>query len=433
MALVCGLGAARAHSAERSPLAGSQPARATVELEVRAIPRPVAAEHGSAEVVVIDVFVRSVSLGSERWTMRAPATLFARGEGWLWLEPGTAAKTVVSTSPGPPGERELTLSAGGSPRIVHGPEGAHSVAAGVRTALQEASRALPPPADALLPSMVLGDQRRVPPELSQAFLDSGLSHLAAVSGANIAYVLGAAVWLAAVCGAGRRTRLALGAASVAAFVLVVGPEPSVLRAAAMAAISVFALATGRSRDSLRLLLVVVLVFSIAAPATVVGLGFVLSVTATAGIVIAAAPAERLLLAATLLAARSARRLRGRVLAEKSPEVAAPAAVFVAASAFPHRHPVRLACSAIALALVAHASTAPVLAATGRAVPAWAIAKNIAVAPVVPLVTVAGTAAAAAGPVAPPLGSAASRALAWATVPALWWIVSVARWGVGGER
>ena len=64
---------------------------------------------------------------------------------------------------------------------------------------------------------------------------------------------------------------------------------------------------------------------------------------------------------------------------------------------------------------------------------WAIAKNIAVAPVVPWVTVAGTAAAAIAPASPPV----ARVLAWSCVPSLWWTATVSGIEVdstgGGER
>lgn len=425
-AILCGLGAAQSVAHERSILVGAEPIRATVTVDVRAIPRMAA--NGA---VVLNVRVVEVRQGSEAWRMSSTATVFAEGPDWLWLEPGTRVRSVMTTSPGE--DREIFLSPISGPATIRGPTGLSAVAEAVRTDLRDAAQGLPAPADALLPSMVLGDQRSVPAELSEAFLASGLSHLAAVSGANIAYVLGATVVCMAWCGVPRRPRLGVAAIVVALFVCVVGPEASVMRAAAMAAISVYAVATGRSKQSLSLLATVVLVFSIASPDTVRALGFVLSVAATAGIVIAASPCERFLIAAMRRGGRGVRGLWCRARGERPPRQDAESA-----RDLPRTHPVTVIAGLVALALVAHLSTAPILSATGRAVTPWAIVKNIAVAPVVPWVTVAGTAAAAVSPIAPPV----ARALAWTCVPSLWWTATVAGIGedgsaptpgVGGER
>ncbi|WP_200837292.1 ComEC/Rec2 family competence protein, partial [Dietzia psychralcaliphila] len=64
---------------------------------------------------------------------------------------------------------------------------------------------------------------------------------------------------------------------------------------------------------------------------------------------------------------------------------------------------------------------PVLVATGLESGPWALPANIAVAPVVPLVTVLGTAAAALGPV----WQDGAVLLAAACAPALWWLETVA--------
>lgn len=425
-AVVSGLGSLNTMAHDRNILAGSEPVRATVTLDVRAIPRMAA-----GGTVVINAGVVEVGKGQRTWTMRTAATVFASGEEWLWLEPGTRVRSVMTTGSGH--DPEILLTPISTPQVIRGPTGLYAMASSVRTNLHTAAEGLPRPADSLLPSMVLGDQRKVPEELGENFLASGLSHLAAVSGANIAYVLGATLFLMSWFGAARRARLVVGATAVAAFVCVVGPEPSVMRAGAMAAISVYAMATGRSRQSLALLAAVVLVFSVASPDTVRTLGFILSVAATAGIVIAASPCERLL-AGTMRGAGAileARWCRFRGVAPRVSERPGNGSVS-------RRWPTTILSGLVALAVVAHLSTAPILAATGRAVSPWAIAKNIAVAPVVPWVTVAGTAAAAIAPAAPPV----ARLLAWTCVPSLWWTATVAGFGedasgrgdgVGGER
>lgn len=388
-AVVCGLAAIQAGAAQRHLLAGVEAQRATVTVDVTAVPRPTASGG-----VVVSARIATVERGDRQWDMRSRAVLFAEGERWLWLEPGTRVRAVMSIPPAegagdaeaPPAD-EIVLRPLARPEVVHEPRGVHQLAHVVRTRLAQHAAALPAPADALLPSMVLGDQRRVPPELAQDFLDSGLSHLAAVSGANIAYVLAGAVWCAAWLRAGRRTRYVVGALAVAGFVVTVGPEASVVRAAAMAGIGMYSFLTGRTRQSLSLLATVVLAICVLDPAMARSLGFLLSCAATAGIVIAARPLERRL------------SFVGKALSQL-----------------------------VALAVVAHLATAPVLLATERGVPRWGIVANVLVAPVVPVVTIVGTGGAAVGAVVPPVG----RATAWATVPALWWVGAVAQRTAGEQ-
>ncbi|MBB1016876.1 ComEC/Rec2 family competence protein, partial [Dietzia sp. DQ11-71] len=76
---------------------------------------------------------------------------------------------------------------------------------------------------------------------------------------------------------------------------------------------------------------------------------------------------------------------------------------------------------LAVCVVAHLATLPVLVASGLGQGPWALPANIAVAPAVPLVTVLGTAAAALGPV----WEDGAVLLAAACAPALWWLETVA--------
>ena len=88
---------------------------------------------------------------------------------------------------------------------------------------------------ALARGLVIGDDRDQPPAMVERFRDSGLSHLTAVSGQNVAFVLAAAGPLlraAAAAGRAGRRRSAL----IAWFVVLTRAEPSVLRAGAMAAL-----------------------------------------------------------------------------------------------------------------------------------------------------------------------------------------------------
>lgn len=160
----------------------------------------------------------------------------------------------------------------------------------VRRALREGlDRALPERASGLLLGLSIGDTSRLDPETEEDFRASGLSHLLAVSGSNVATFLAPVLLLAARFGARPGSRSAVGALAVVFFALLTRWEPSVLRASAMACIALVGLASGRPRSTGPALGAAVLVLLAADPRLVRSVGFELSVAATAGIALMAAP------------------------------------------------------------------------------------------------------------------------------------------------
>ena len=104
-----------------------------------------------------------------------------------------------------------------------------------------------------------------------------------VSGANLAVVLAAGLWLAGAAGAGRRALAAVGVVLVVLLVVVTRWEPSVLRAGVMAGLVLLGVASGRGPGGRRALCLAVVVLLLADPALAGALGFQLSVAATAGV------------------------------------------------------------------------------------------------------------------------------------------------------
>ena len=140
-------------------------------------------------------------------------------------------------------------------------------------------------AGALIPGMVLGDTAKQSAEFKIAMKRSGLMHLVAVSGANFAIVSSFVLWCMQFIFRRMKLRLSATAIALLCFIALVRPSPSVLRAAAMAAVLLIAQGTNRGRDSLPAL-------GFAMGAVVVGdpwqardAGFALSVMATAGLLI----------------------------------------------------------------------------------------------------------------------------------------------------
>ncbi|WP_229051427.1 DNA internalization-related competence protein ComEC/Rec2 [Aeromicrobium sp. Leaf350] len=158
----------------------------------------------------------------------------------------------------------------------------------VRTGVRESVSHEPLDPRALVPALVDGDDAAVSDPLEEDFRRSGLTHLLAVSGTNLTIVLAAVLGVARVLGVRRRWWVVLGLVAVVGFVLVARPEPSVLRAAAMGVVGIVALGVGAA-GGVRALAVAVLALLVVDPWLGRSPGFVLSVCATAGIVVLAPP------------------------------------------------------------------------------------------------------------------------------------------------
>lgn len=155
----------------------------------------------------------------------------------------------------------------------------------LRAALRaSAEEVMDPHEAALFRGLVIGDDSGQPSWMIEAFRASGLSHLTAVSGQNVAYLLAGVAPLLRRLGPRRRwvaTVLLIGW-----FALVTRLEPSVLRASAMAVLAVTASAVGRRITVVRSMAVTVVALLLLDPMLAWSVGFWLSVGATAGVALA---------------------------------------------------------------------------------------------------------------------------------------------------
>lgn len=135
---------------------------------------------------------------------------------------------------------------------------------------------------ALFRGLVIGDDRDQPDDMASAFRRSGLSHLTAVSGQNVALVLAAASPL--LNKVRPRRRLALSVALICWFVVLTRAEPSIVRAGVMASLSLGASAFGRRVTPVRALALTSISLLLIDPLLAGSVGFVLSVCATFGVV-----------------------------------------------------------------------------------------------------------------------------------------------------
>ena len=151
----------------------------------------------------------------------------------------------------------------------------------VRSVIERGLASLPQERAALARGLMIGDDRDQSVAAIERMRASGLAHLTAVSGQNVALVIAAASPL--LRRARPLARWAVTLALIAWFVVLTRAEPSVLRAGTMAAIGATAFALGRQREPLRLLAVAVVGLLLVDPLLAWSVGFWLSVGATAGV------------------------------------------------------------------------------------------------------------------------------------------------------
>jgi competence protein ComEC len=140
---------------------------------------------------------------------------------------------------------------------------------------------------AVLQGMVLGDDKGLTPGLKDAFRRSGLYHLLAVSGQNVVLLAGGVLLLGWTLGVPRAAAHVCALASIGAYVLAVGPQPSVLRAAVAGAATSLAWLIARERDPWHALLLAALVLLGWNPYTLADAGFQLSFAAVVAIFLVA--------------------------------------------------------------------------------------------------------------------------------------------------
>jgi len=147
-----------------------------------------------------------------------------------------------------------------------------------------------PNSGSVLAALVLGSAVvPVPVELREAFRAAGLSHALAASGFHLSVLLGVVLPLGARLP--RLGRLTLAAAAMGLFVLLAGPQPSVLRAVLMGALALGVVECGYRGRPLGILAASALVLLLARPDWLLDVGFQLSVVATAALVVSARPLE----------------------------------------------------------------------------------------------------------------------------------------------
>ncbi|BDT94956.1 hypothetical protein IFM12275_49320 [Nocardia sputorum] len=389
-AVLLGAGFAAA-AAWREHRVATHPLRAAVGQSVHVVvtptddPKPVRGKvSGADRQWVLRADLREYRRGGVTVRAGGAVVVLASGPEWAGLSPGGPVEFRARVEQ--PRRADLTvvtLHAQGSPAAGPLPwwqRGADAVRAAFAAS---AVRALPSDSAGLLPALVVGDTSGLSEQVREDFEIAGLQHLTVVSGANFTILLSVVLFVVRLLTLGPRAAAAVAASALLMFVVVARPDPSVLRAGAMGAITLLAVLTGRRKQALPALCAALIALLALWPALAVSAGFALSVVATGGLI--------------LLAPSWADWLRARGWW-------------------------RVAAETVAVSAAAFVVTTPILIALTGRLSLVAVLANVLVTPVIAPVTVAGAGGAVLASLWSPLADLVLRCAA----PPLWWLLWVAR-------
>jgi competence protein ComEC len=386
------LGAVHVHARQGEPLDTWVATRASVDAVATVTGDPRNRSNSAAPVWMsqnsTSVAIRVTGLTRRATSIALSAPMELRlSEGQA--APPVGARILVRMRLAPaPWNRDLAAYANQSGRLtVIAQAGVvNSTANAMREGLREATSGLSPDTASLVTGLSVGDVSLQPPELEEHMRTAGLAHLTAVSGGNVAIVIAAVLLVTSRLRLRRRSRVIIAMAALVFFVILVRPQPSVIRAAVMCALVILGMLTGGRRAGPAVLCASVLILIGLEPGLAVSWGFALSVAATAGLII--------------ISPRIQRRLESARMSRRWPPALR---------------------EAVAIAASAQVATLPVLIAMGAGLGVMSIPANLLAMPAVAPVTILGLLAAVVASVSMPVAVLLTHLAA----PFAWWIVQVA--------
>jgi competence protein ComEC len=380
----------RLHTVRTGPVAqlANQGAVGTAELVVTADPTALATKvvgttRGPDQVIVQARLERLIGRGLDIGT-REPVLVLGLRSQWGFLLPSQRVRTEVRLGAADPtDDLAAWVRVIGRPTLIGGPSAVQRGAGFVRERLRDSTVGLGGGQRGLVAGLVDGDTSQLPADVADDFKVAGLTHLAAVSGSNVSFVLAAVLLAGRWLGLRGRALPVLGVLGLGGFLILARPEPSVLRATVMGLLVVAAMVRRGSsaRTGLPALCAAVVVLVLVDPFLARSAGFALSVLATVGLLVLA-PGWR-------------ERLRRRM-------------------------PGSLA-DGIAVATAAQVAVMPILILLAPTVSLVSVPANLLAEPAVPAATVLGVIAAVTGVAYAPAG----HLFAWLAGLPAGWIVEVA--------
>ena len=264
--------------------------------------------------------------------------------------------------------------------LISKPQNLQSVIGEIRSSFLENLAGVDPDSAGLVAGLAVGERTLLSEQTSENMRKVALTHLVAVSGANCAIVLASVYFGLGLLRVRRTTRFVAALFSLVIYVLVVGFDPSVLRAGFMAATVIVAMWLGRGVKPLRALALSMIILLSFDPWLCIDFAFALSVFSTLGILVLAPAIYQKL----------------------------------------HRLPKALAVG-LSVSFSAQLYCIPVMLMLQPELPVFGVIANVLSEPVVAPVTVLGITAVFLSPVFPVISSLLSLVASFGT----WWIARVA--------
>jgi competence protein ComEC len=352
---------------------------------------PSAAVWKSPEVQVVTLATDSMRVGEGAYYIEVPVTVEVEAEV---VVPPPGSSVVITGKLGRSfryGNFAAGVSSVSSIEVISAPGFIDSMAASMREGLTRSLIGIDERGGSLVAGLAIGDESALPGELRDQILLSGLAHLTAVSGGNVAIVLAMVILVSMLLGVKLLGRVVLSLGALGFYVILVQPQPSVVRAATMGAIVVIAFLVGGRTAGPSILSTAVIILLIFDPSLGISWGFALSVSATGGIVVLT-PILMDYVQRTPILART------------------PPVILVAAL----------------LTVSAQIATLPVLIAMGTPIGLGSVPANVLAMPMVVFITVGGLLSSMTSLVSPELAHGLALVSSW---PAMW-IASLAEFFSG---
>lgn len=342
---------------------------------------PIAAVWKSPEVQVVTLATDSITVGDMAYRIAVPVTVEFEAEV---VVPPPGSSVVITGKLGPSfryGNFAAGVSSVSSIEVISAPGFVDSLAASMREGLTRSLIGIDERGGSLVAGLAIGDESALPVELRDQMRLSGLAHLTAVSGGNVAIVLAMVILVSMLFGVKLIGRVVLSLGALGFYVILVQPQPSVVRAATMGAIVVIAFLVGGRTAGPSILSTAVIILLIFDPSLGISWGFALSVSATGGIVV---------LTPILMDYVKRTRIIART----------PPVILVAAF----------------LTISAQIATLPVLIAMGTPIGLGSVPANVLAMPMVVFITVGGLLSSMTSLVSPELAHGLALVSSW---PAMW--------------
>lgn len=352
---------------------------------------PIAAVWKSPEIQVVTLSTDSITVGDATYRIAVPVTVEFEAEV---VVPRPGSSVVIEGKLGQSyryGNFAAGMNSVSIIEVVSAPGFLDSLADAMRGGLTRALIGVDQRGGSLVAGLAIGDESALPAELRDQMRLSGLAHLTAVSGGNVAIVLAMVILVCMLLGVKILGRVVLSLAALGFYVILVQPQPSVVRAATMGAIIVIAFLVGGRTAGPSILSTAVIILLIFDPSLGISWGFALSVCATGGIVVLT-PILMDYVQRTPILART------------------PPVILVAAL----------------LTISAQIATLPVLIAMGTPIGLGSVPANILAMPMVVFITVGGLLSSLTSLVSPEIAHGLALVSSW---PAMW-IASLAEFFSG---